>query len=132
MRMEQDGVTLPTRLVALARSLGDKLGLGVEDTILIALETLQGSTEMGEYTEWDSAQVRAIAGSLKTEHPRGFTLNVLLDALADAGASGVVLEPHAEKIRLARLLRAMGFESKLIRYKGTRQKRWYNRGAQNV
>ena len=75
---------------------------------------------MGDQTIWTAESLRETLEELKTECPRGFNLDDVLDKMSD-----FILNPRGEKLMLGRELRSMGYAPKLIRYEGERSLRWF-------
>ena len=118
-------MNLSTPVVAMAQRLADTLGIPLEAAVAVALQNLEESITMKSETEWSVQEVAAEAKGLMSEHPRGFTAEALLERLTEKAPIGLVLEPHAEKQRIGKVLRTLGYQRRQIRFRGSRLLRWF-------
>ena len=116
---------LPPHVAAMAQRLADTLGVPVEAAVTVALVNLKENITMKAETEWSVQEVATEARGLMDEHPRGFTAEALLERLTEKAPIGLVLEPHAEKQRIGKVLRTLGYERRQIRFRGSRLLRWF-------
>ena len=96
-------MNLSTPVVAMAQRLADTLGIPLEAAVAVALQNLEENITMKTETEWSVQEVAAEAKA----------------------PIGLVLEPHAEKQRIGKVLRTLGYKRRQIRFRGNRLLRWF-------